>query len=123
MEQHSLSEKIDNLRSEVSRFAEVSSSATVAEETVAPLAVKKSKFAFLKNFSLSSPILYPVIVIVVFMTLLIVRPGFVRVPYVTDEGEETTKMHFKKVLIFTLVFSVPLIGLLIFYNVKYNKKS
>lgn len=148
MEPHTFDQKIENLRTEVNKFSNtappgmaaptgmaappgMTAPGTVFPSMTAPIMPPQgnvhksgqstSKFSFIKNLSMSSPILYGLIPVVIFLVLLFVRPKFIMISYTTDDGEEKKRLHFKKILIYTLVFSIPLVGLLVYYNMKIKK--
>lgn len=59
--------------------------------------------------------IYAAIPIVILALIAVVRPSFTQVEYVDDEGNESTKTSWSKVMIWGVMISIPLvIGVYIF---------
>ena len=64
---------------------------------------------------------YIVIPVAVLVLLLFLRPGFIKVDYIDDDGKESKKLGFRKLLIAWLIISALLnIGL---FGLNYRKKA
>ena len=93
--------KIDDLRNQVGQYSSNVSSSS-----------------FLPSININSNFMYAGIPIVIFILLLLLSPGFIKYEFIDDKGQNSDKIHIKKLFIFTLVISIVIIVGIFAYKFK-----
>lgn len=77
--------------------------------------------SFLSSFSLSSPIIYAVIPIIVLVILFLIRPSIIMTNIVDEEDNTVETLSLKKLLLWTIITGGVLDIALFAYNYKKKK--